>query len=315
MRIDYCLILSAGFGTRMRSIGTKLPKPIWPIFEKSILELQIDYARMLGAKKVYVNLHFNHNQILNHFHDKEEYEDVHFLIEEEILDIGGGIHNLASQPEVNYKGRLMALNGDQFVFFDFKKLEQAQSLLNSNKVSLIGVNVNAKFGHSETLLDKESRLTKIIPTAEVDKSRNINTYSGMCFVDLENLTPIEGNTSLWKSVADYKNEKVAMHVLNDYEYWDFGTIDRYWDSMFNVLKKKTQNNPFVNFLINSNGIDLIGLKDTGYFSKSNSINIARNKVQLHDGQILIHGNGNPDNNEKGVFYNELFEPVKFTQNP
>jgi hypothetical protein len=120
MRIDYCLILSAGFGTRMRSIGTKLPKPIWPIFEKSILELQIDYARMLGAKKVYVNLHFNHNQILNHFHNKEEYEDVHFLIEEEILDIGGGIHNLASQPEVNYKGRLMALNGDQFVFFDFK---------------------------------------------------------------------------------------------------------------------------------------------------------------------------------------------------
>jgi len=42
MQIDYCLILAAGFGTRMGKIGKKLPKVHGPDFEKSLLELQVD---------------------------------------------------------------------------------------------------------------------------------------------------------------------------------------------------------------------------------------------------------------------------------
>ena len=49
------LILAAGLGTRMGPLGEVLPKVLWPVFEKTLLELQIHFARELGAKSIYVN--------------------------------------------------------------------------------------------------------------------------------------------------------------------------------------------------------------------------------------------------------------------
>ena len=96
MQIDYCLILAAGFGTRMGSIGQKLPKVLWPVFEKSLLELQVAYARSLGAKRVFINLHHMGEEIERFCQDRAAFEDVTYLWERpEILDIGGAVHNLA----------------------------------------------------------------------------------------------------------------------------------------------------------------------------------------------------------------------------
>jgi NDP-sugar pyrophosphorylase family protein len=109
--------MSAGFGTRMGSIGKKLPKVLWPVFEKSIIELQVAYARSLGIDNIYINLHHMGEQIEEFCKSKASFEGVKFLWEKpEILDIGGAIHNLASQPEVKYKGKLLVLNADQFFF-------------------------------------------------------------------------------------------------------------------------------------------------------------------------------------------------------
>ena len=45
MKVDNALILAAGKGTRMGNVGKILPKVIWPIFEKTILELEVAYAK------------------------------------------------------------------------------------------------------------------------------------------------------------------------------------------------------------------------------------------------------------------------------
>ena len=91
MQIDYCLILSAGFGTRMGEIGKSLPKVLWPVFEKSLLELQVEYVKTLGIPKIFINLHHQKELILESVRNKAVFDEVIFLTEEEILDIGGGI--------------------------------------------------------------------------------------------------------------------------------------------------------------------------------------------------------------------------------
>jgi mannose-1-phosphate guanylyltransferase len=123
MQIDHCLILAAGFGTRMGQIGQKLPKVLWPVFEKSLLELQVAYARYLGAKKIYINLHFMGKEIEDFCRTKSSFDDVVFLWEKpEILDIGGAIHHLAALPDVSYKGKLLVLNADQFFYISKDEL-------------------------------------------------------------------------------------------------------------------------------------------------------------------------------------------------
>lgn len=61
--IDTAIIMSAGLGTRMGDIGKILPKPLWPLYEKSLLEIQIRYLKKKGISKIYINTHHHHDQI------------------------------------------------------------------------------------------------------------------------------------------------------------------------------------------------------------------------------------------------------------
>ncbi len=320
MKIDHCLILSAGFGTRMKSIGQVLPKPLWPIFEKSILELQIDYTRMLGVKNIYVNLHYRFEQVLNYFHQKEDYEDINFLIEEEILDIGGAIQNLAQKDEVQYEGNLLILNGDQFITFDYKQIEQAVNSLKNYKGVMMAVEVDPRFGHSETKVDEDFCLKKIIKSSEIEvRADKILTYSGLGLVKLNSISQKQGPSSLYQDIFDYEKNPIKMMKIDKYEYWDFGTIDRYWNSMFLILDDiSSREYSFTSFLINNEAVDLFGkpFKNKGYYSKEHAINLTKKNEALSDGQIIISSEGSRINStEAGIFYKDLFEEVHFIQKP
>ncbi len=71
MQIDYALILSAGKGTRMGEVGKLLPKPLWPIFHKTLLELQVEYCLELGIKKIFINTHYLAESIRNFLFEKK----------------------------------------------------------------------------------------------------------------------------------------------------------------------------------------------------------------------------------------------------
>src|SRR5690606_33794235 len=129
-------------GTRMGEIGKSLPKVLWPIFEKTLLELQVEYAKSIGAKKIYINLHHQKDLILNFTKNKSAFEDVTFLVEDEILDIGGGIHNLASN--VGYKGKLLVLNADQFFLMPKDFVEASLKNLSRSPVLLFSYQVDPR---------------------------------------------------------------------------------------------------------------------------------------------------------------------------
>ncbi|MBL7664138.1 MAG: hypothetical protein JNM93_03310 [Bacteriovoracaceae bacterium] len=316
MKTDYCLILSAGFGTRMRSIGQRIPKPMWPVFEKTIIELQIDYARMLGCKEIFVNLHHMTEEVLNYFHHKEEYEDIHFLIEKEILDIGGAIHNLAQRDFVNYKGSLMINNGDQFLFFDWKKLKEIEKHFSNYKAVLMAVKVDPIWGHGQTLLDKDDHLSKIIPNKEITSQDSIYTYSGLGFIDLAKLKPSKGKSSLYDSVVTYKTDPIKMVKVDEYEYWDFGTIDRYWHSLFQILidEKVKKESSFIEFLHEKGAINQasLNLEKLSYNADKFSINLSSQAwSSSKPGQIVLASRHKAVSAEgPGVICGELFEKVE-----
>src|SRR5690606_36142936 len=141
--------MAAGFGTRMGSIGKQLPKVLWPVFERSILELQVAYARSLGIDNIYINLHHMGEQIEEFCKTKAGFEGVKFLWEKpEILDIGGAIHNLASQPDVKYKGKLLVLNADQFFFLKKEDLLRILTPYAKAPAVLFSYWVNSSLGYN-----------------------------------------------------------------------------------------------------------------------------------------------------------------------
>ena len=108
-----CLILSAGKGLRMGVIGETLPKPLWPIFEKEMLFLQIARAKEIGCKKIFINIYHLSSIVKQAINENSP--DVEVIEEPELLGVGGAIHNLKDQ--IGLSGKLLIINSDIFYFF------------------------------------------------------------------------------------------------------------------------------------------------------------------------------------------------------
>ncbi|MFZ4712839.1 MAG: nucleotidyltransferase family protein [Bacteriovoracaceae bacterium] len=280
MKIDHCLILAAGFGTRMGPIGSSLPKVLWPVFEKNLLHLQILYAKKIGVKKIYINLHHQSTQI-KHFIESLHDHQVKILEElPEILDIGGGIHNLASQVEVNYQGTLLVLNSDQFLIFPEVYFEQGLKKIENHTTCLFGIQVDKSGKYNQTVIDENGYLQKIVPEKEVVENQ-FWTYSGLALVNLARLRTNKGSSKFFDTVAPFKNESVPFIKLEKLSYWDFGTVARYQSSMFSILKKiaTRQSDSFIEFLFFCKAVLPEKISPDGYNSQSRGV------IDLTDGTM------------------------------
>jgi mannose-1-phosphate guanylyltransferase len=236
MQIDYALILSAGLGTRMGEIGKQLPKVLWPVFFKTLLELQIDYCKDLGIKKIFINTHFLHDDIVEFLKTSSLIDQVIVLHEKTLLDSGGAIHNLAALEEVDYKGLLLLVNGDQFLFFEDEIWQMALRRVQSCRAVLFGITIDKDSSYNETIIE-QNRLVGI--EKNIGKLNNYTTYSGLGLLNLSGLKPVPGISKFFETVANFKLENIEMLTLARFEYWDFGTADIYAK---NIFKLKNESN-------------------------------------------------------------------------
>ena len=248
MAITKCFIASAGLGTRMGDVGKILPKPLWPIFDRRIMDLQLAYARELGITDIYMNAHHLSSELLNWAKGK----NISVLEERVLLGSGGCVHNLKYTHGINEK--ILIINADQFLFFDASMLSEIESKMNSTEslAYLLGINVAKDSSYNETVI-RDNFLTNIVP-ATGDKS--YMTYSGVGILDLEKISYVPGKTGFFETVCNFRENNILMSEPSDYEYWDFGTTKRYIKSLFSCFHK----NKMSDFLIKNN-VNISGNKD------------------------------------------------------
>lgn len=286
MSIEYALILAAGKGTRMGEIGKVLPKVLWPVYEKSLLALEVQYAKSLGAKKIFINV-FNYKEIiLKHIKNDPVFSDVTILVEEERLDVGGAVHNLAK--EVGYDGRVLILNADQFIILKDKIREDFFAVSEDYDDTLVTFKVNSSDGYN-ALISSSGKLSSIENNKNIPRNKLIDTYTGLSIIDLSSLEKISGESKFFESVANPKKRKVRLLSMKDSSYWDFGTIDRYAKSSFKVLSLK-EGSPFFDFLVSSNALnkEKISYQKNSYGTdtKKNCINLSGEDIVADDSIIL-----------------------------
>lgn len=276
MQIDYALILSAGLGTRMGEIGKIIPKVMWPILNKRLIDLQICYCKELGVKKIFINTHYLADVIKDHI-EKTYGDEIVLLHEDPLLDSGGAIHNLATQKSVNYSGNLLTINGDQFLMFDKLEIKNALKLIEESRAVLFGIEVDKDENYNETIVENN----QLIEIVKNDKTKNYVTFSGLGLIKLDGLKPVEGPTKFFQTVANFKSEVVKMIIPKNLEYWDFGTAVIYFRNMCNLQEKLNGNNSqFVSFLRRNN----VSLENINLY-----INRAANSIDL-DGKGHFESN-------------------------
>lgn len=231
MVLKNAFILSAGLGTRMGEIGQKIPKPLWPIFESNMIEVHIKRLRAIGVENIYINTHHFAEQF-NEWLKAKKLSNVKLLHEKEILGSGGAIHNL--KKKTGLCEQVLCINADIYYLLNESHYQNALQAMREQQAAVLLFSVPVEKEDSYNRLEvKDQKLKKIVPPS---LSAPTMTYSGVGIVDLAKLDYIAGNSSFFKTVANFEYRKVLVHAPKQVEYWDFGTAARYIDSHFKLLE-------------------------------------------------------------------------------
>ena len=103
------VILAGGLGTRLKPFTEVIPKPLLPIGEKAVLEIQIEHLKSHGFKEIYLATNYRSDYIENFFGDGSRY-GVELIISREVKPLGtvGPLTLLKSQLTEPF----IVMNGD-----------------------------------------------------------------------------------------------------------------------------------------------------------------------------------------------------------
>ena len=149
MKINTALLLCAGYGTRLKPLTFKEPKPLLKINESTLLENCINLIKALGIKKVIINTFYLKEQIENFIKKKKFDLDIQIINDEKlILNTGGGILNMINSSKDN---DFLIFNPDTLWGEDYiEDIREMEKLYFSHKAQniLMVVNKNLSFDKS-----------------------------------------------------------------------------------------------------------------------------------------------------------------------
>lgn len=113
------VILAGGLGTRLRPFTEIIPKPLLPIGEKSILEIQIEHLRESGFNEIFLATNYKSEYIENFFGDGSRY-GVKLTISKEEKPLGtvGPLSLLRDE----FKEPFLVMNGDILTQLNYNNL-------------------------------------------------------------------------------------------------------------------------------------------------------------------------------------------------
>jgi MurNAc alpha-1-phosphate uridylyltransferase len=84
------MVLDAGFGTRLRPITERVPKPLVPVCGRALIDHVLDRLVAARVRRVVINVHYKAEMVASHVASRRDLE-ISLSHEDTLLDTGGGI--------------------------------------------------------------------------------------------------------------------------------------------------------------------------------------------------------------------------------
>jgi len=215
------VILAGGLGTRLKPFTEVIPKPLLPVGEKSVLEIQIDRLKRYGFEEIYLATNYKSEYIENYFGDGSRY-GVKLKISKEEKPLGTAGPLLLLREVLNEP--FIVMNGDILSLIDFSEfynfaLSQEASLTISIKKEI------TPFAFGNIFFEGDK-------VTGIQEKPDIIMYilAGIYFMkpDIFNFFPVNeyfGMDQLIKRMIT-EDENIAKYDLK--EYWlDIGRLNDY----------------------------------------------------------------------------------------
>ena len=215
------VILAGGLGTRLKPFTDIIPKPMLPIGEKAVLEIQIERLVQNGFTEVILATNYKSQYIENFFGDGSNY-GVKLSVSKEDKPLGTAgpiklLENTLDEP-------FLVMNGDILTLLDFNNMYNfAMTQVSGLILGIKKIVMPYAFGN---IFFDGDKVTKI----EEKQDIITHAYAGICIMKPEVLARIPedkyyGLDSLIKSMLS-DGEPIYKYDIS--EYWlDIGNVDDY----------------------------------------------------------------------------------------
>ncbi|MGA2463617.1 MAG: sugar phosphate nucleotidyltransferase [Thermodesulfobacteriota bacterium] len=215
------VILAGGLGTRLRPFTEAIPKPLLPIGEKAVLEIQIERFKKYGFKEIYVATNYKSEYIEAFLGDGRRF-GVKLFVSKENKPLGTA--GPLSLIKKNLNKPFVVMNGDILTLIDFSKIyefamEKGTKLTVAIKREVFPFhfgNIYSKGDFVTRIVEKPNLVTKILA--------GIYVMTPGIFEYVRHNQPL-GIDSLIKTMLA-RRDPIAKYEMT--EYWlDIGRIEDY----------------------------------------------------------------------------------------
>lgn len=216
------VILSGGLGLRLKPFTEVIPKPLLPIGEKAVLEIQIERFKKYGFEDIYLATNYKSEYIENFFGNGSRY-GVNLCVSKEDKPLGtaGPIKLLQNQLS---DAPFLVMNGDILTLADFTSMyDFAGSQESLLTVALKKIIMPYAFGN---IYFKDNLVTGI------EEKPDIVTYAlaGIYVMKpaILDLIPYGEYFGMDKLIRKMLDEGLPIHKFDLESYWlDIGRLDDY----------------------------------------------------------------------------------------
>jgi len=231
------IILAAGFGTRLRPMTDKTPKPLLPVGGRPLIHYSLLLLRKYGITDVVINVHYHAEKMIEALGDGSQFGmKIAYSRESEILGTGGGIKKIFDG--FSHESSIV-INGDIMIEIDLAKLIRFHRD-NKGAATLVLRKAAPGDGFGRLEVDGEQRIRNILGklnwNSKVDQDL---MFTGLHCINKEviDYIPEHQTYSITDAYIEMLQQNKHLKAYITKEYWnDLGHIDRY-ESVDLALKK------------------------------------------------------------------------------
>lgn len=227
------VILSGGLGTRLKPFTSVIPKPLLPIGEKAIMEIQIEKLKEFGFNEIFLATNYKTDYIENFFGDGSRY-GVKLKISKENFPLGtaGPLSLLRDELDEPF----LVMNGDILSLVDYGKMydiacqSEAQLTVGIKRMVL-----PYAFGN---ILFQDDMVTEIQEKPDIITFALAGIY--VMKPDVVELIPNDTYYGMDKLIKQMLAENKPVRKYEISEYWlDIGRIEDYEKAQTDYEKHQT----------------------------------------------------------------------------
>lgn len=215
------VILAGGLGTRLHPFTQVIPKPLLPVGDKSVLEIQIQHLKKHGVKEIYFAANYKSDLLETYFGDGSKYGvTIRYSIEKKPLGTCGPLSLLKSQLDEPF----VVINGDLLTNLDYEKAMRFHHA-KGGSLTVVAKEVTYPLSYGN-LLTEDDQVVGLVEKPDIQVMIVAGIY--MMSPSIFRFVPEETYFGMDQLINEMLTAKAPVYRYVMQEYWlDIGRMEDY----------------------------------------------------------------------------------------